>query len=99
NDLARNSKCYREKAREIRRFATYARSPDVRLQLLDLADLFDRMAVHVEGRINSQDDVDEDLEHPIMWPPPQFRPVKIEMRGIDENPRRDDTGHRGGDTR
>jgi hypothetical protein len=78
NDRTRNAKYYREKAREIRRFATYARSPDVRLQLLDLADLFDRMAVHVEGRINSQDEVDEDLERPIVWRPPQFRPFKID---------------------
>ena len=80
NDLARNSKYYREKAREIRQFAACARSSDVRLQLLDLADLFDRVASRVEGRFNPQD-IDEDLEHPIMGPPPQFRPVKIEMRG------------------
>ena len=80
-DLARNSKYYREKAREIRQFAACARSSDVRLQLLDLADLFDRVAARVEGRSNSQDDIDEDLEQPIVWPPPQFRPVKIEMRG------------------
>ena len=81
NDPARNSKYYREKAREIRRFAACARSSDVRLQLLDLADLFDRMAARVRGRINPQDDVDEDLEQPIVWPPPQSRPVTIEIRG------------------
>ena len=49
NDLARNAKYYRGKAREIRRFAARSRSSDVRLQLLDLADLFDRVAARVEG--------------------------------------------------
>jgi hypothetical protein len=76
-DLARNSKYYREKAREIRQFAACARSSDVRLQLLDLADLFDRVAARVEGRSNSQDDIDEDLEQPIVWPPPQFRQPQL----------------------
>ena len=76
-DLARNSKYYREKAREIRQFAACARSSDVRLQLLDLADLFDRVAARVEGRSNSQDDIDEDLEQPIVWPPQQFRQPQL----------------------
>jgi hypothetical protein len=43
----RNAKYYREKAREIRRFA--ARSSHVRLQLLELAELFDHMATHVQA--------------------------------------------------
>lgn len=81
NYPARNSKYYREKAREIRRFAGCARSSEVRLQLLDLAELFDHIAARVEGRINPQDDVDEDMEQPIVRPPPQFRPIPIEMRG------------------
>jgi hypothetical protein len=77
NDLARNCKYYREKAREIRQFAACARSSDVRLQLLDLADLFDRVAARVEGRSNPQDDIGEDLEQPIVWPPPQFRQPQL----------------------
>jgi hypothetical protein len=81
NHPGRNSKYYQEKAREIRQFAAGARSLDVRLQLLDLAELFDRVAARVEGRITPQDDADEDLERPIVWPPPQFCPITIETRG------------------
>jgi hypothetical protein len=41
---------YRDKAEEIRRAACRAHSPDVIRELFDIADLFDRMAAHVERR-------------------------------------------------
>jgi len=41
---------YREKADEIRRSAQRASSAEVRLELLEIADLFERMADRVERR-------------------------------------------------
>lgn len=81
NHPARNAKYYREKADEIRRFAARARSSNVRLQLLELAELFGRMAGRVEGRISLQDDVEEDFDQAIVRLPPQFRAITIEMGG------------------
>ena len=79
NHPARNAKYYREKAGEIRRFAARARSSNVRLQLLELAELFGRMAGRVEGRISLH--VEEDFDQAIVRLPPQFRPITIEMGG------------------
>jgi hypothetical protein len=58
----RNGNYYQEKAREIARFASRARSATVRLELLDIADRFDRMAAYVERRINPGEDGEEDLD-------------------------------------
>lgn len=41
---------YREKAAEIKRFAMRSRSPEVRLELVGIAELFDRMAERAERR-------------------------------------------------
>ena len=40
---------YRDKAVALRRLARYAHMPEVRAQLLILADRFDRLADHVEA--------------------------------------------------
>jgi hypothetical protein len=51
DDTERHSpEYYREKAAEIRQFARRAHSSDVILELLETAELFDRMATHVERR-------------------------------------------------
>jgi aspartate/glutamate racemase len=41
---------YRKVAQEIRRFAEQSQLPEVRRELLDLAERFDRMAQHIERR-------------------------------------------------
>ena len=74
-------KYYREKARGIRRFAVRAPSANGCLQLLDIADLFDRMAAHVEGGINPSERVEDDLKRPTIRIPAQLRPMTIEMGG------------------
>jgi hypothetical protein len=43
---------YREKAAEIRQFARRAHSPEVIRELFGIADLFDRMAAHVERAVD-----------------------------------------------
>ena len=51
DDTERHSpEYYREKAAEIQQFARRAHSSDVILELLETAELFDRMATHVERR-------------------------------------------------
>ena len=44
---------YREAAEESRVAALRKRSPDIRVQLLDLAEPYERMATRVEGRVSS----------------------------------------------
>jgi hypothetical protein len=41
---------YRDTAVEIRLLAQRTRSSEIRLELFDLADRYERMAVHAEGR-------------------------------------------------
>jgi hypothetical protein len=46
---------YRETAEEIRLVAERTRSPEIRIELFDLADRYDRMAVHAKGREGAPD--------------------------------------------
>jgi hypothetical protein len=74
-------KYYREKAHEIRRFALRARSANVRVQLFDIAELFDRMAARAKGGINPCEGLEDDLKCPTIRMPPQLRPPPIEIGG------------------
>ena len=58
----RTPEYYREKARRIWRLALRARSAEVRLELLDIADRFARMAAHVERRNNLGETVGDRLQ-------------------------------------
>jgi hypothetical protein len=46
---------YRETAEEIRLLAERARSPEIRIELFDLADRYDRMAVQAKRREGAPD--------------------------------------------
>jgi hypothetical protein len=46
---------YRETAEEIRLVAERTRSPEIRIELFDLADRYDRMAVHAKRREGAPD--------------------------------------------
>lgn len=46
---------YRETAEEIRLAAERTRSPEIRIELFDLADRYDRMAVHAKRREGAPD--------------------------------------------
>lgn len=61
---------YREKARQIWRLALRARAVEVRLELLDIADRFARMAVHVERRNNLGESVGDGLQRATISSPP-----------------------------
>jgi hypothetical protein len=71
----------REKARKIRRFALRAQSANVRHQLLGIADLFDRMAVRVEGGINPSERVEDDWKRPTTRCGDSYARRPIEMGG------------------
>jgi len=45
-----NADRYRETAEEIRLVEERTHSPEIRVELLDLADRYDRMAVHAKRR-------------------------------------------------
>ena len=72
---------YREKARELRRFAWRARATDVRLELFDLAERFDRMAGHVDRRERTAETGGSDLERATYRKPAPLHPMPIEMGG------------------
>ena len=46
---------YRETAEEIRLAAERTRSPEIRIELFDLADRYDRMAMHAKRREGAPD--------------------------------------------
>ena len=46
---------YRETAEEIRLVAERTRSPEIRIELFDLADRYDRTAVHAKRREGAPD--------------------------------------------
>ena len=46
---------YRETAEEIRLVAQRTRSPEIRIELFDLADRYDRMAMHAKRREGAPD--------------------------------------------
>jgi len=51
-----NVDCYREKAQEIRSLAWRSRSVEVRLELFEIAEMFERMADRVERRLRAAAD-------------------------------------------
>jgi hypothetical protein len=77
----RTPEYYREKALPIGRFALRARSAEVRLELLDIADRLARMAAHVEHRSNRGESVGDGLQRSPISPLPQAYPTPIEMGG------------------
>jgi hypothetical protein len=72
---------YREKAQEIRRFAWRARSAEVRLELFEIAEAFDRMANHVEKRIRPDDGVRFYLERATVHRPSAVIQYPFELGG------------------
>ena len=50
-----NADRYRETAEEIRLAAERTRSPEIRIELFDLADRYDRLAVHAKRRESAPD--------------------------------------------
>ena len=66
----RTPEYYREKARQIWRLALRARAPEVRLELLDIADRFARMAAHVERRNNLAETVGDRWRRATISSPP-----------------------------
>jgi hypothetical protein len=72
---------YREKARQIWRFALCARSAEVRLELLDIADRFARMAARVQHRSDHGERAGDGLQRTPISPPPQPYRKPIEMGG------------------
>jgi hypothetical protein len=77
----RTPEYYAEKARQIWRFALRAQSAEVRLELLDLARRFARMAAHVQHRSNCSQRVGDGLQRTPVSPPPRPCPKPIEMGG------------------
>jgi hypothetical protein len=75
----RTPEYYGEKARQIWRFALRAQSAEVRLELLDIARRFPRMAAHVQHRSNRGERVGGGLQRTPISPPPQPCPKPIEM--------------------
>jgi hypothetical protein len=72
---------YRERARQIGRFALRARSPVVRLELLDIADLFTRMAAHAEKRTISGASGEDGFARTVVSPMPKRRATSTAMGG------------------
>jgi len=50
---AQRADYYRQKAEEISQVAKRSRNTDVRLELLQIAELFERMADHAETRVRA----------------------------------------------
>ena len=50
-----NADRYRETCEEIRLVAERTRSPEIRIELFDLADRYDRLAVHAKRRESAPD--------------------------------------------
>jgi len=73
-----NGAFYREKAREIRRFAWGAQSNDVCCELLETADRFDRMAAHVEKRRRPAEGIQAGLDHFTVHNPTPVVPTLVE---------------------